>query len=139
MRANLWDAKHPYHCTEGNYHLVPNAPLHRTYDSWTAFREDWVNGEDHDYNLLWRWDWVKETEKSLSDMYFRSGPGKGKDRVVLFYVMQRKGYLFSVAIPVTDADQPQVREYLEAKGEHMRKLWEPILDRTIEEELEALI
>ena len=139
MSKHLWDVKHPYHCEEGNYHFAPNANLHRTYDSFRHFLGDWATGEDHDMNLLFRWDWIKETETDPDELYFRSGAGKGKDRLMLFYVMQRRGYNMSVAVAVRDEDEAFVRAYLEEKALKTRDLWEPLLDMTVSEELDALI
>lgn len=139
MTKHLWEVKHPYHCAEGNYNFVPNADLHREYQSLREFQADWADGEDHDYNLLFRWDWIKETAVFPDPGYFTYGAGKAMDRLMLFYVQQRRGNLFSVAVPVKDSDEPAVREYLEAKAQHIRTLWEPLIDLTVDEAMEQLI
>lgn len=137
MTKHLWEVKHPYHCELGNYYAAPNANLHREYDSWAEFAADWAKGEDNDYNLLFRWDWIKETDKESP--YFDHGKRKGMDRLMLFYVMQRQAYNMSVAIGVKDSNEPAVREYLEAKAQHIRTLWEPLIDLTVDEAMEQLI
>lgn len=139
MTKHLWEATHPYHCAEGNYNYVPNADLHRQYDSITGFLGDWADGEDDDYNLLFRWDWIKEEQPRPEDQYFTHGPAAGSDRLMLFYVQQRRGNLFSVAVAVKDEDEAAVRSYLEGKAQHIRTLWEPLLDLTIDEAMEQLI
>ena len=49
------------------------------------------------------------------------------DTLQLFYFMQRKARNMSVFVSVTEDDEPAVREFLTAKADHMRKLWEPLL------------
>lgn len=109
----LWEIDHPYYCAEGNFF---KADQHRSWDSWEQFTEEtvFVTG-DRDLNLLFRWDWK------------RSG---NRHTLLLFFVIQRKGFNCSHDIAVTEADEPAVRAFLEDCARTIRAVWEPFLDDT---------
>ncbi|WP_030149529.1 hypothetical protein [Mycetocola saprophilus] len=127
---HLWEHNHSYYCTEGcyfvggrEYHLV-----HAKHESWADFMDDWGDS-DPDYNLLFRWDWVREDPADYAyeiaeDPSFEI-PG---DTLKLFFFLQRKAKPFSHHIAVKPEDEPAVREWLTAKAEHMRGIWAPLLD-----------
>lgn len=127
---HLWQVDHPYYCSEGCYYTRGTDwhEVHAEWDSWSSFSEEW--GEvDPDYNLLFRWDWEREDPSNYQyeieqDPEFVI-PG---DTLKLFFFLQRKAKPFSHSIAVTEADESAVREWLTARAEHMRRIWEPLLD-----------
>jgi hypothetical protein len=123
MSKNLWEIDHPYYCTEGCYYVGRDkyADVHANWASWADFVEAWGDS-DPDYNLLFRWDWERPDPAD-----YEPDPVPG-DQLQLFFFMQRKAKPFSHTVAVTEADQPAVREWLQFKADHMRKLWEPLLD-----------
>ena len=128
-KQHLWEIDHPYYCTEGSY-WVPGTrwhEVHETYVTWADFMNEWGQA-DEDYNLLFRWDWKRpnpgDFEYELEEDPTFQIPG---DTLELFYMMQRKARNMSVFVSVTEADESNVREFLQAKAEHLRKLWEPLL------------
>lgn len=112
---HLWEYDHPYYCQEGNYFKTGQ---HEHFASWQDFTAEtcFVDG-DRDMNLLIRWDWRK--------------PGfhdwDGEEYLLLFFVLQRKAWLLSKQITVTEADEPAVRAFLEDCAATMRATWEPLL------------
>ena len=136
-QKRLWEFDHPYYCSEGNYF---SAGQHEVFESWAAFAtpsaqsslEDIGNllyDFDDDLNLLWRWDWRRpdpsDYEYELEEDPDFEMPG---DYLLLFFMMQRKARNMSAEVAITEADESAVREWLEKKALHMRKLWEPLLD-----------
>ncbi|MFE6412586.1 hypothetical protein ACFVOR_37265 [Streptomyces sp. NPDC057837] len=107
----LWEYDHPYYCAEGNYFKTDQ---HRRWDTWQDFRDNtlFVTG-DRDLNLLFRWDWQ------------RSG---NRHTLLLFFVIQRKGFNCSHDIAVTAEDEPEIRAFLTECAQTMRATWEPLLD-----------
>lgn len=150
MAAHLWEADHPYYATEGNY--FKNG-YHELYESWADFAQpsvgvsfdllvqipEGVHGPnllydfDDDPNYLWRWDWKRADPDDYGyeleeDPEFEL-PG---DTLFLFFMQQRRACCNSVEMPVTEADEPAVREWLAAKALHVTRVWEPFLTITSE-------
>jgi hypothetical protein len=116
---HLWEYDHPYYCAEGNFFKVGQ---HALFDSWEEFYADTDFGRgDRDLNLLIRWDW-HSPQRDL-DVDLRSDE---PDQLVLHFVLQRKALLCSVAIRVTDDDEPRVREFLAVCAKTTAAIWEPI-------------
>lgn len=111
---HLWEIDHPYYCSEGNYF---KAGQHATWDSWREFAAEtlFVTG-DRDLNLLFRWDWRKPGHHDWD----------GPEYLLLFFVIQRKGFNCSSQIAVTEADEPEIRKFLHECAASLRKTWEPI-------------
>jgi hypothetical protein len=129
-QQHLWEIDHPYYCSEGSY-WVPGIrwhEVHQEFESWHDFLSEWELA-DEDYNLLFRWDW-KRTDPDDYKYEREENPDfeMPGDHVELFYMMQRKARNMSVFVKVTEADEQAVREFLARKAEHMRKLWEPLLE-----------
>lgn len=114
--THLWEVDHPYYCAEGNYFKTGQHEHHASWQDFTA-ETSFVDG-DRDLNFLIRWDWRK--------------PGfhdwDGTEYLLLFFVLQRKAWLLSKQIAVTEADEPAVRAFLEDCARTMRDTWAPILD-----------
>jgi len=141
--SHLWEHDHPYYCSEGNY--FKNG-LHARYDSWAdfaqpsagrSFNEEWNLLYDFDdaLNLLFRWDWKKADPENYwlkpgdpHDETAQYEEDLKADTLQLFFILQRKAYNISVDVKVTEADEPEVRAWLERKAAHIRTLWAPLLE-----------
>ena len=123
ITTRLWEVDHPYYCQEGTDVQGTRATTHTRFLSWDDFKWNsyYVRG-DSAQNFLVRWDWHKSG--------FRVGglDCRGPERLVLFFVLQRRALLCSVEVPVTEADEPVVREFLARCAKTMRATWEPVLD-----------
>lgn len=134
--THLWDHDHPYYCSEGNF--FKNGLEHR-FKSWAEFAtpssqtamEDIGNllyDFDNDLNLLWRWDWKRaDPEDYTWEREHDPAFEMPSDGLFLYFMLQRKAYNMSAEVAVTEADEPAVREWLEAKAAHMVALWSPFL------------
>lgn len=104
---HLWEIDHPYYGADGYENEATD---------WREFATEIANHLDTDLNHLYRWDWHK--------------PGfhnwEGSEVLALFFIMPRKSSCMSYRIPVTEADEPAVRQYLEAMARHVAGLWEPV-------------
>jgi hypothetical protein len=89
--------------SEGCFYHAGCLEHHDTFDD---FLEEW-GAVDMDLNRIHRWDWDVDS-----------------GQLNLFYVIQRKGYTYSVHVDVEKSDEPRVREFLKAHAEVNRKLWE---------------
>lgn len=119
-QKHLWEIDHPYYCSTGCY--FTSEPCHSEYGSWQEFIEEWGEA-DEDYNLVFRFDWSEEDPDSYpvkSTYNYRNG------RLKIHFFMQRKAYPMSTETQVCRADEPAVREYLQKKFNHLKKLWEPL-------------
>lgn len=118
---HLWETTHPYSCEPGNYYL-PGAEGQTSYDSWSEFLEEWPDGGwDEDFNVVFRWDWERYDPEDLEE----DDPA---EVLHLFWVGQRKASRWSSHITVTEADEPQVRDWLRGRAEYMTRLWSPFTD-----------
>lgn len=117
--ARLYDAEHPYYCQRGNYFAND---CHVSFDTWDSFV--YVEGDaDLDMNLVYRWDWKRAAD---DDERVRDTPSSAReDRLLLFYMGQRKARCRSVEIAVCRDDEPAVREWLAVRWAHLQKLWTP--------------
>lgn len=113
MSQQLWEIDHPYYAAEGNYYKTG---LHNRFESWTEFTETTFYDGDRDMNLLYRWDWHKPGHHEWD----------GAETLHLFFILQRKAIACSSQIPVTEADEPAVREWLTECAATMRETWAPL-------------
>lgn len=123
-KPHLWECKHPYYCTEGQY--FANQSEHRTvweFKSWAEFIVE-MGDADMDYNMLFRWDWHEGEDHELApfngDVYYRNG------KLLLFFMVQRKGFHSCSIVDVCRADEPAVIEYLTPRLAHLMSLWAPL-------------
>jgi hypothetical protein len=115
---HLWEIDHPYYCAEGNYY---KNGMHDVYDSWASFYEDWGDN-DPDLNLVFRWDWKTHRIPGAPLV-----PGvDGYDRLLVFWVLQRKALLRSTECVVTDADEPAVLAWLQDRARTITAIWQPV-------------
>lgn len=120
---HLWEVDHPYYCGEASLHTHPESQSnHGRWDSWADFRDStfFVTG-NRDLNLLARWDWMSWRRHPEAQRR-----ADAPDELYLFFVMQRKGYLASHYITVTDEDEAQVREFLVRCAAMIAALWAPL-------------
>lgn len=112
---HLWEIGHPYYATEGCFYAPGNAQPHQEYASWRDFHEE-CGDDDLDMNLVYRWDWHGPDEDYAAN------------RLDIFFIGQRKALPRSVFVEVTVEDEPEIREWLKVRADHMRSVWEPLLD-----------
>ncbi|WP_432184881.1 hypothetical protein [Streptomyces tendae] len=125
----LWDYDHPYYCAEGNY--FKNGQ-HLTYASWTDFHDEWGDLDD-DLNAVFRWDWNTPDPTDYCPPDCNGHDDGDCDEVppvtlTVHWVLQRKAILRSTECPVTEADEPAIRQWLARKAAYVRSIWEPLLD-----------
>lgn len=113
--AHLWEADHPYHCTNGNFF---SNDCHTIYDSWEEFFES-EGDADPDYNLVYRWDWQRP---DIDDGDDPDSP----ERLLVFWMGQRKALARSTECVVTADDEPGVRAWLEERAKTLIAIWAPI-------------
>lgn len=114
--THLWEFDHPYYASECNYYSNEPGSI---YNSWAEFFVEFGDA-DKDFNLLIRWDWKKwnpEDHEPADEV-------PEHDTLQLTYVMQRKGIYAAHFVKVTEADEPQVKEFIAGYWAHMQKLWE---------------
>lgn len=123
---HLWEVKHPYYCRESNFHVGSREKSFGSYqewDSWAEFIEEYGKS-DLDMNLVFRWDWKKETEPSEWDEPDEWFP---RNELWIFFMLQRKGCFRPLCIKnMRDEDEPSVIEFLKPRLAHLIKLWEPL-------------
>lgn len=115
---HLWEVDHPYYCNEGNYYAPGTDQPFHVYESWADFFDE-EGDSDLDMNLLFRWDWQKADPEGESW-------GNEKERLMLYWIGQRKGLYRWTEIHVTEADEPAVREWLTGRMKYLQRLWEPL-------------
>lgn len=151
-RLKLWDTPHSYYCEEGNF--FKNG-LHTVFESWEDFAQP-ISGQfmekgntlydfDNDFNFLYRWDWIKAdpenylfsssdeildeinaTQQEIEESKKQFEEDSKIDKLMLFFMLQRKSYNISAEVKVTESDEPAVREWLQKKWEYMKGMWEPL-------------
>ena len=122
--AKLWEADHPYYCNEGNYYARGNDQPVARYRTWAEFMAE-EGDSDPDYNLLFRWDW-REREDWGHGTEFNGDENYRNGVLLLFWMGQRKGLYRWSEVEVCRADEPAIREFLAARFEHLKSLWEPL-------------
>jgi hypothetical protein len=128
---HLWLYEHPYYCNEGCFYA---RDCHVNYSTWADFFVSEGNA-DMDMNLVYRWDWLPEKDddgEPLTDSESRSGkdPYYRGERLLLFFMGQRKAAPRSAEVQVCRADEPDVRAWLTKRWEHMQQLWAPLSERS---------
>ncbi|MEU9444604.1 hypothetical protein AB0D42_27735 [Streptomyces sp. NPDC048304] len=111
--THLWEIDHPYYASGGNYYKTG---LHNLFASWDEFIETTFYDGDRDLNLLYRWDWQKPGFHGWT----------GEEQLKLYFILQRKAICCSAEMPITEADEPRVRWFLDECAQTMRAIWEPI-------------
>ncbi len=130
MSQHLWEIDHPYYCSESNYF---SNDCYNEYGSWESFVE-YEGDSDFDMNLVFRWDWkahdlsADDTVEARREYADRFGDRDHAWTLSVFWMGQRKGIFRVTEIKVCKADEPAVREWLSLRAQHMRTLWEPLLD-----------
>lgn len=124
--THLWEVDHQYYCNEGNY-FKSGCGAH--YGRWQDFAAK-SSDEDFDLNLVFRFDWVPPRTDGDPDAAIEwQGDENYRDSILkLFYMGQRKGLYRYVTIDVCRADEPDVREWLQKRWDHLRLLWEPLAE-----------
>lgn len=123
MNKHLWEIKHPYYCSEGNYF---SNDMHHEYKSWVDFLDEFGD-TDMDMNLVFRWDWT-EKDYETGEPNFNGDENYRNGKLLLFYMGQRKAKCWSCEVDVCRADEAAILEFLKPRWEHMRALWAPFSD-----------
>lgn len=103
---HLWEFEHPYYMSEGCFF---KGGCLEHYESFDDFLEEWGKS-DADLNRIHRWDWDAEN-----------------GTLNLFYVIQRKGYTYSVHVEVKPEDEKRIRLFLKPHAKLNKMLWEGVL------------
>lgn len=111
----LWEANHPYRCSETNYFASTHDGGPFRYESWAEFYEEFKDS-DPDYNMVFRWDWKPKDP----------GEDREHDELYVYFMAQRKGRYWCNIVEVTPEDEPAVREWLAKKWAYLQKLWTPL-------------
>lgn len=112
--AHLWEPEHPYYCNEGNYYTAQD--VGETYDSWESFLEGFGDS-DLDLNLVFRWDWKRADPEEERE----------HDTLLVFNMQQRKGkFCYAEVSNIREEDEPSVRLWLQARLDHLLRLWAPL-------------
>jgi hypothetical protein len=129
VSRHLWEFDHPYYASEGNYF---SNDCHVNYASWAEFMES-EGDADMDYNLVYRWDWkpieyIEDDSPAGQAAYHAKYDDNYRAYTLSVYWMgQRKALARSTDVSVCRSDEPAVREWLMARAEHLRRVWEPLL------------
>jgi len=131
--TKLWEQDHPYYCAESNFrvgreprvnsltrqqHWENFVPYnHVKFDSWEDF--GWKDN-DPDMNLLVRWDWKQSDPSCYVDVEVP------QDRLILFWLLQRKGDFMITSFPVEKTEEPEIRAWLSERYKAIEELWRPI-------------
>ncbi|WP_247997712.1 hypothetical protein [Brucella tritici] len=120
MSKHLWEVKHPYYMSEGNYF---SNDCHTEFKSWAEFIDEFGDS-DMDYNWFVRWDWLEGEDWGAGayngDDYYRHA------RFMLQLIVQRKAKLLSFEVAVCRADEPAIIEFLKPRWHYMQTMWEPL-------------
>lgn len=111
-QKHLWEFDHNYYCSaDGEF-----------YSTWQDFIDEWGNA-DEDYNLLFRFDCMAE-----SDWWDEDEPLKENEKVCRFsFVLQRKDVICTQTVKIISEDELSVREYLQNKFDYLKQLWMPLI------------
>lgn len=115
--THLWDANHPYYCSDTNFRTRDNT---ERWETWQDFHQTWGQS-DPDMNLVFRWDWTKPDPDD-----YEPGEELPGDKLYVFVMLQRKGDFWAHIIDVTDDDEPAVREWLTERAKTITAIWAPI-------------
>ena len=110
---HLWEIDHPYYACEGNHYARDH---HTRYENWADFTDTTFFNYDRDQNLVYRWDWRKPGFHDWG----------GAETLSLYFMLQRKAIACSVEMPVSDTDEPSVREFLIECARHITEIWAPL-------------
>lgn len=111
--THLWEIDHPYYGADGSGPILLGS-LDELIENSRDFSAD--------MNHIYRWDW----DRYDPDDFDGEAP---EDTLTLYVVMPRKSQLTSWSAPVTEADEPKVREFLTSDRVlgALRTMWEPFL------------
>jgi hypothetical protein len=131
----LYEVKHPSSAWTGNYF---NRDCHAIYHHWDTFlvvedppyygRTDPVERKEIetrwiDMNLVYRWDW------RLADPKSEDENEREYDRLLFFFVGQRKAILRSVEVYILPAERDRIeslaRAWLKPRFDRLREIWSP--------------
>lgn len=129
MSAHLWEYDHPYYASDGCYYTRGDRwhEVHTEYPNWRAFFEEW-GATDPDLNLVYRWDWIRPDPSDWKyELEHEPGFKLPGDTLHIYFMLQRKAKPHSIAIQITEADEPAVREWLTERAQTVAAIWEPIV------------
>lgn len=123
-QPHLWEAEHPYYCSDSNYYAPGGdrphgepAHDHVEVESWSAFQ--WKDS-DPDLNLLFRWDWSAPADYEGEDL--------PRETLVLFWMLQRKGRFMVTSMPIRRDEEPEVRAWIAERWKTIQALWAPVAE-----------
>lgn len=130
----LWEIRHPQSCATANYFKTGQ---NFQYGSWEEFFEA-CGDISVEWNLVFRWDWIPndcevgDDRAALREYADRFGDRDHAWKLQLFRMIQGNGIFQCTEIQVCKADEPAVRAWLAPRAEHLRALWQPLLDPVLD-------
>ena len=132
-RQRLWDCKKPYYCETGDYWHRSDATRHYRYESAAEFLAGYGRS-DTDCNLVFRWEWACHHGNGGDADVEPTQPDPARPGVFSFWsVVQRKGYMASGEVSVTDSDEPEISNWLRSRWAKLNELWLPMSAEPLEE------
>ena len=122
---HLWEVDHQYYCNQANHFAPGDRQPVTSHGNWASFLAE-EGDADMDWNLLFRWDWQKPVDEDGDDT------DEAEEKLLLFFMNQRKGLYRWVEIAVTHNDEASVIKYLRPRLQHLLRLWEPLQPATAE-------
>lgn len=117
--THLWEIRHPYQFEDFG------TPADADFADLSGFLDCYRPGNGFDeLNLLFRWDWRKPG--LVHEGY---EPVEGPERLDCVFILQRKARIVRTTVPVTEADEPRVREWLEKRSHDIAAIWCPVFPR----------
>lgn len=113
--VELSEKKHPYYCSNSNYY---SNEVREVYDTMTAFLDEFEEA-DVDMNLVFRWDIIKDDEKSHYSAY-------------VYLILQRKGIFKPIEIvKITESEVERFENYLKNNKKTIDALWDFNKDQSV--------
>lgn len=114
---DLAEIKHPYYCSESNYH---SNEANVQYETMQDFLDDFEDA-DVDMNLCFRWDVHNTVDEEGYEI-------EGKYSAEVFLMLQRKGIFRPCIIKeFEEKDMDRFINYVQKHAETIKQIWAPFI------------
>lgn len=125
----LKSTNHSYYSSDTNYYANSGDNYGSvSYENWQEFKTNWLDADlkiDHDYNHLFRFDILPQTDPKTDEHV------KDAFSLKLFYVLQRKGIYRPVYIhSISQDDMVEIQTYLSDCWSYLQNQWNEISSLT---------